>query len=115
MNKILFAFVAVCIFVIAPVKADNHGHKHNSECGYEHSDVDESDANIIGHVLDANTNEYLPYITVTIKSTTIGTTTDAAGHYFLKHLPEGEFELEVSSMGYISQSRKVTSGIGREF
>lgn len=116
MNKILLVFAAVCVFMFAPAKADrhdhnhnhNHGHKHNSECGYDHTDIDESDANIIGHVLDANTKEHLPYITVTIKGTTIGTTTDATGHYFLKHLPEGEFELEVSSVGYLSQSRKVT-------
>ena len=69
----------------------------------EHPDYPElkkSDANIIGHVLDKKTKEHLPYITIALKGTTIGTVTDATGHYFLKNLPEGNFILEVSSVGY---------------
>ena len=59
----------------------------------EHPDYPElkkSDANIIGHVLDKKTKEHLPYITIALKGTTIGTVTDATGHYFLKNLPEGK-------------------------
>lgn len=69
--------------------------------------LNSSDANLIGHVLDKNTNEHLPYITVSLKGTTIGTVTDATGHYFLKNLPEGEFELVVSSVGYKTQTRRI--------
>ena len=53
----------------------------------EHPDypvLKKSDANIIGHVLDKNTKEHLPSITTALKGTTIGTVTDATGHYFLK-------------------------------
>ena len=70
-------------------------------------DLRGTDANIIGHVIEKNTGEHLPYMTVALKGTTIGTMTDASGHYFLKNLPEGEFTLYVSAVGYKSQERKV--------
>ncbi len=70
--------------------------------------INKTDANIIGHVLNKQTKEHLSYITVSLKGTTIGTVTDATGHYFLKNLPEGDFMLEVSGVGYKKQSRPVT-------
>ena len=48
---------------------------------------EETDTNVIGHVTDKDTKEHLPYVTVQLKGTTIGTTTDGTGHYFLKNLP----------------------------
>lgn len=48
-----------------------------------------------------------------MKGTTIGTVTDATGHYFLKNLPEGNFVLEVSSVGYKTVRRNVTLKKGR--
>lgn len=53
-----------------------------------------------GHVIDAKTREHLPFVTVVIKGTTIGITTDATGHYFLKDMPVGEFTLVASYVGY---------------
>lgn len=72
----------------------------------------ETDANIIGHVIDKHTREHLAYVTVALKGTTIGTTTDATGHYFLKNLPEGDFTLEVASVGYktVRQEVRLTRG-----
>ena len=70
-------------------------------------ELNKSDANIFGHVIDKKTKEHLPFITVALKGTTIGTATDLSGHYFLKNLPEGEFTLEVTSVGYKTESRKV--------
>lgn len=67
-----------------------------------------SDANIVGHVVDRNTKEHLSYITISIKGTTLGTITDNTGHYFLKNLPEGEFIVEASSVGYKKVQRAVT-------
>ncbi|NDV82980.1 TonB-dependent receptor [Bacteroides sp. 51] len=75
--------------------------------------LSKSDANIIGHVLDKNTKEHLSYITISLKGTTIGTVTDATGHYFLKNLPEGTFTLEVSSVGYKTVRREVTLRKGK--
>ena len=45
-----------------------------------------SDTHITGYIMNKNTKEYLPLIDVSLKGTTIGTTTDATGHYFLKNL-----------------------------
>lgn len=66
-----------------------------------------SDANLYGHVVDKNTHEHLPYAVVTVVGTTIGTTTDATGHYFLKNLPEGEWVVEVQMLGYQPEQRHV--------
>lgn len=71
-----------------------------------------SDANIIGHVVDRKTKEHLSYMTVALKGTTIGTVTDNTGHYFLKNLPEGTFTLQVSSIGYKTVEKKVTTKKG---
>lgn len=60
----------------------------------------DSEAHLYGHVIDAETGEHLPYATITVPGTTIGTSTDATGHYFLKHLPEGALAVEAKSLGY---------------
>ncbi len=71
------------------------------------NEPDKTDANIFGHVLDKNTKEHLPYVTVQLKGTTLGTTTDASGHYFLKNLPTGSFTLEVKMIGYKTITKEV--------
>ena len=65
------------------------------------------DANINGHVIDAKTREHLPFVTIALKGTTIGITTDATGHYFLKDLPVGEFTLVASYLGYKTAEKNV--------
>lgn len=72
------------------------------------SEIKDTDANIIGHVTDKDTKEHLPYVTVLLKGTTIGTTTDGTGHYFLKNLPEGTFTLEVRFVGYRTETQTVS-------
>lgn len=42
-----------------------------------------TDANIVGHVVDAENGEHLPYATVQIKGTTIGVVTDETGIFNL--------------------------------
>ena len=69
--------------------------------------IKDSDANIVGHVTDKHTKEHLPYITIKLKGTTIGSTTDATGHYHLVNLPEGDFIMEISSIGYKTITREV--------
>ena len=59
-----------------------------------------TDANIFGHILDKTNLDHLPYVTLQIKGTTIGTATDETGHYYLKNLPEGEHTIQVKMMGY---------------
>ena len=48
-----------------------------------------------------------------LKGTTIGTTTDNSGHYFLKNLPEGKFTLEYKALGYKTISKEVTLKKGK--
>lgn len=59
-----------------------------------------TDANIFGHVLDAETGEHIPFVNLIIKGTRIGTMTDATGHYLLTNLPVGRHTLVVQSMGF---------------
>lgn len=72
-----------------------------------------SDANITGHVTDSNTGEHLPYITIIVKGTTVGVATDATGHYFLKNLPQGDFIIEASSVGYKPSAESVRTESGK--
>jgi hypothetical protein len=55
---------------------------------------------ITGKVTDKQTGEALPFCNVFINNTTIATTTDFDGNYILKDLPEGEFEIGFSFIGY---------------
>lgn len=72
------------------------------------SNRSQTDANIFGHVLDKKTKKHLPYVTIKLQGTTIGVTTDASGHYFLRNLPTGNFNMEVSMIGYKISTRNVT-------
>ncbi len=67
------------------------------------------DANIFGHVLDKTTQDHLPYVTLHIKGTNIGTATDETGHYYFKNLPLGEYILEVKMMGYKTIEQKIVT------
>ena len=74
-----------------------------------------TDAHIHGHVIDRNTGEHLPYMVVVIKGTTIGVTTENTGHYMIRNAPEGTFTIEVSAVGYKTQSHEVTIRRGRSY
>lgn len=60
----------------------------------------QTDANLIGHVLDAKTGEHLPFVNVQVMGTMNGGQTDATGHYFLKDLPTGMDTIAFSIVGY---------------
>lgn len=66
-----------------------------------------TDANIFGHVIDSATGEHMPFVNVMIKGTSIGISTDATGHYFLKNLPLGESVVIAKSVGYTTEEVKV--------
>ena len=70
--------------------------------------IKNTDANVYGHVVDAKTGEHMPYATIQIKGTTIATTTDKTGHYFLKNLPEGTFTVVVKCLGYKTVEKTVS-------
>lgn len=59
-----------------------------------------TDAMLFGDVKDAQTGEHLPYVTLTVKGTTLGTTSDATGHFKLSNLPLGKQTIVVDYVGY---------------
>lgn len=71
-----------------------------------------TDANLVGHAVDRETREHIPYAAVAVQGTVYGTTTDASGHYFLKNLPEGECTVEVRALGYATLTRRVVLRAG---
>lgn len=65
-----------------------------------------TDANVFGDVRSGD--EHLPYVTITVVGTNIGTATDETGHYILTNLPVGKtLEIEVSSMGFKKQTKSI--------
>lgn len=66
------------------------------------------DAHLVGHVLDEQTGEHLPFVNVQLKGTNIGTVTDESGHYFMKDLPIGKHTVVFSYVGYETLELPVT-------
>jgi len=75
----------------------------------------DTDAHIYGHVIDKATGEHLPYIVVMLKGTTMGVTTENTGHYMMRDIPEGNFTVEVSAIGYKTQTRELNVRRGRSY
>lgn len=73
----------------------------------------QSDAHIMGHIVDEQTGEHLPYYPVRLQGTSIGTVTDATGHYVLRNLKPGTYDLEAAMIGYATQTKKVTVEAGK--
>ncbi|MDR2953601.1 MAG: TonB-dependent receptor [Prevotella sp.] len=74
---------------------------------FVHADLIRTDAHVFGHILNSKTKEHIPYINVILKNTTIGTSTDASGHYMLSNLPEGKFTILVQGVGYKPVEKEV--------
>ncbi|MDR2886608.1 MAG: carboxypeptidase-like regulatory domain-containing protein, partial [Bacteroidales bacterium] len=62
-----------------------------------------SDAHITGHVVDKSTGEHIPFAAVAIKGTTMGTASDASGHFYIRNVPFGTHIISASFVGYDSQ------------
>lgn len=72
-----------------------------------------ADTNLTGHVIDKETGEHLPFYIISIPSLRVGTTTDASGHYALRHLTPGEYEVEAAYTGYVTERKKVNLQPGK--
>ncbi|MCM1037382.1 MAG: TonB-dependent receptor [Bacteroides sp.] len=66
-----------------------------------------SDANINGHVIDAETGEHLPYCLITLPGTSLSCLTDASGHYVIRDLHPGRYTLSASYTGFVTEQRTV--------
>jgi len=65
----------------------------------------QTDTNIFGDV--KSKGEHLPFVSVKVVGTNLGTATDESGHYMLTNLPEGKVEIEVYSIGYNKEKKTV--------
>ena len=72
---------------------------------------DKTDANIFGHVV--HNGEHIAFANVMIKGTTIGTSTDETGHFFLINLPEGTHTIIVQALGYKTIEKTVEVVVGQ--
>lgn len=72
-----------------------------------------TDANITGHVVDSETGEHMPYYTIRLLGTSIGTLTDASGHYTLRNLNPGNYTIEALCTGYKTLQKEVAIEHGR--
>jgi TonB-linked SusC/RagA family outer membrane protein len=64
---------------------------------------------VTGTILDAADRTPLPGVTVVVKGTTVGASTDLNGQFTLA-LPVGNNTLVISAVGYVSQTVNATSG-----
>jgi len=67
-----------------------------------------TDANIVGHVVDTQ-GHHIPFATVSLMGTTIGTTTDKTGHYQLINVPVGTFTIQAQFLGYKPHKQEITT------
>jgi hypothetical protein len=64
---------------------------------------------IRGVVTDANTGEPLPYVSVLLRGTTVGTITDSKGKYNIETTVQSD-EIKFSFIGYEAESHKIKPG-----
>lgn len=57
-------------------------------------------ATLSGHTVLKDINEHIGFIHISVKGTTIGTATDAGGHYTLRNVPAGRQWLVASGVGF---------------
>jgi len=66
---------------------------------------------ISGNVIDATTNQPLPYVTIIIKDATsktiTGGITDDNGNFTIKQVSEGESTVEIQFIGYKTETKKI--------
>src|ERR1700681_1515459 len=65
-------------------------------------------AAVTGTVIDADTHQPVPGAQISVIGTTIGTVTDAEGHYRLDGIPAGVVTIRARRIGYGSSDRTVT-------
>lgn len=74
---------------------------------------EKTDAMLFGHVKSAKTKKHIPYSTIAVKGTRLGTTSDGSGHYKLANLPVGKRVIVAMTMGYKPQEIEVIMEEGK--
>jgi outer membrane receptor for ferrienterochelin and colicins len=91
MNRIYFLFVGMlltCVFTAQATHELLYDISHNSPV-----------ASISGHTVFKDSEEHAGFVSISLKGTTIGTATDASGHYKLANIPVGVHTLVASGVG----------------
>lgn len=70
-----------------------------------------TDANVFGDV--QSHGEHVPFVSIFLEGTSIGTTTDNTGHYILTNLPVGKHTLVVKTLGYKVARKTITVESGK--
>lgn len=71
----------------------------------DYPNPDKTDAMLFGDVKSGP--EHIPFATITLKGTTIGTAADATGHFKMAHLPLGKQVVVISAIGYQTLEQEV--------
>lgn len=61
-----------------------------------------------GKVFNSDNNAPVEGVNIIVKGTTYGTATDKAGNFFFPSLPEGEYEIVFSAVGYHAENLKTS-------
>lgn len=69
---------------------------------------------ITGHILNSKNRAHIPFLNITIKGTTIGTMSDASGHFVLRDIPIGNQTIVVSGIGFKKVETPVSVQKGRQ-
>jgi ferric enterobactin receptor len=56
--------------------------------------------NLSGRIMDKKSNESLPYVSLIVRGTGIGTTTNVDGYFTLLHVPSDTVSIDISYIGY---------------
>ena len=67
---------------------------------------DKTKTQIKGHIKNSK-GEHIPYASVIVEGTTLGTITNESGHFSMSGLQQGEYIVQANSMGYKPQSVKI--------
>ncbi|MDD4671529.1 MAG: TonB-dependent receptor [Bacteroidales bacterium] len=107
-------FFSIClpILLLASVSfAQQQKQQNKNKHQYQYGSKHKSDAHLVGHVL--NGNEHIPFASIVLKGTTIGTSTDETGHYRIINIPEGTYTVAAIALGFSTAEKEVTIKAGQ--
>ncbi len=65
-----------------------------------------NEVNVAGFVKSGDNN--IPFVTISINGTALGTVSNELGYYSFSNIPEGEYILEANAVGYRTLEKKIT-------
>lgn len=67
---------------------------------------------LVGKVVEGNTGKAIPYVNIYLPELNKGTGADSTGAFEIKNIPEGDFNIEFSSIGYAKLVKSITIAEG---